>query len=167
MPFDVHIDKARPEDAVAISGLFRTLGPFFTACEDGTGAQDFFASVSEASIARYIASPGYDYRVAVCGEQLAGAVSLRDRGHLYHLIIAPPFQGQGLGRKLWTIVRDAAIVAGNDGVFTVNSSLYGVPVYQRFGFVRCGEPTVQHGVVFVPMRLAMQRHAEHDDEETH
>lgn len=51
------------------------------------------------------------------------------------LLVDPKYQGLGLARKHWEILRDHALRAGNRGVFIVNSSLVAVPIYQRFGFV--------------------------------
>ncbi len=157
MPSHSLIRRATPDDAIRISSLFRSLGPYFTARPDGAGAEKFFAAISAQAIAGYIGSPRYDYWVAESAGQLAGAAALRDRKHLYHLVVAPAFQRQGLGRRLWSTAHDHALAAGNPGEFTVNASVYGVPVYEHFGFVPAGERTILDGVVFVPMRLRMNR----------
>jgi predicted GNAT family N-acyltransferase len=81
-------------------------------------------------------------------------VAMRDNRHLYHLFIAPRFQGQGLARTLWNTVRLAALASGNPGHFTVNASLTAVPVYERFGFVANGEKVETHGIAFLPMKLS-------------
>jgi hypothetical protein len=39
----------------------------------------------------------------------------------------------------------------NSSFFTVNSSLFAVPVYLRFGFVRAGEQQTRNGVTVQPM----------------
>lgn len=41
------------------------------------------------------------------------------------------------------------------GEFTVNSSLYAVPVYERYGFIPAGLRVEVHGIAFVPMKLAV------------
>ncbi len=153
MPSEILIRRATLDDAIRISALFQALGPYFTVQPDGTGAEKFYAAISEAAIAGYIGSPRYDYWVAESAGQLAGAVALRDCKHLYHLVVASPYQRQGLGRRLWSKVQGNALAAGNPGEFTVNASLYGVPVYAHFGFVPVGERTILQGVVFVPMQL--------------
>jgi GNAT superfamily N-acetyltransferase len=157
MPPQSLIRRATLADAIHISSLFQALGPYFTAQPDGAGAEKFFAAISAEAIAGYIGSPRYDYWVAESAGQLAGAAALRDRRHLYHLVVAPAHQRQGLGRRLWSTAQDAALAAGNPGEFTVNASLYGVPVYEHFGFVPAGERTILDGVVFVPMKLRMRR----------
>lgn len=49
-----------------------------------------------------------------------GVVGVRDNSHLYHLFVAKPFQGCGLGRRLWEHAKAQYLAAGNPGVFTVN-----------------------------------------------
>ena len=43
--------------------------------------------------------------------------------------------------------------AGHDGVFTVNSSTYALPVYMRFGFVRTAPTQESKGLRYNPMQL--------------
>jgi GNAT superfamily N-acetyltransferase len=91
------------------------------------------------------------YYKATQGENLAGVVALRDNAHLYHLFVAPAFQGQGLSRMLWEHARGDALSRGNTGAFTVNATPYAVPVYERFGFQATGPRVETKGIAFVPM----------------
>jgi GNAT superfamily N-acetyltransferase len=102
-----------------------------------------------------VASPAYRYLVAEAEGRLAGVAAMRDDRHLYHLFIAPAAQGLGLARRLWTMLLEAALQAGDPGEFTVNSSLAAVPVYERFGFRAAGPRTEANGIAFVPMRLRL------------
>lgn len=65
-------------------------------------------------------------------------IALRGNSHDYHLFVAQAFQRKGLGRSLWRRVYQAALEAGNNWRFTVNSSVSAVPVYERLGFVAIG-----------------------------
>ncbi|WP_460530711.1 GNAT family N-acetyltransferase [Chitinimonas naiadis] len=138
-------------DATAISQLIRSLSPLLTLTPDGAGAEGFFATISTEAIAGYIAAPNFSYWLAEEAGVLAGVVAIRDQRHLYHLFVAPAFQGKGLGRQMWEAASHAALLAGNPGGFTVNASLNAVPVYERFGFRVNGPKVETHGVAFVPM----------------
>ena len=142
--------RATPDDAPSISALIASVAHHCTIDPSGAGAEKFFASVAPAAIAGYIADPRYHYLVAVEGAALAGAAALRDGAHLYHLFVAKAFQGRGLSRALWLAVRAAA--PHGTLAFTVNSSLYAVPVYERFGFEATAAKVELDGVAFVPMR---------------
>ena len=81
----------------------------------------------------------------------AGVVAVRDSSHLYHLFVDASFQRRGLSRLLWDHAR-AVVGEANPGYFTVNSTPYAQPVYERFGFVATGPRVETKGIAFVPMR---------------
>jgi GNAT superfamily N-acetyltransferase len=143
---------AHIDDAAAISALIQQFSHAFTLAPDGSGADQFFASVSAEAEAGYIADPRYRYITVFAGDVLAGFIAMRDRSHLFHLFVAPQFQRQGLATRLWRAALTSA--PGLEG-FTVNSSPSALPVYQRFGFVPAGAPVEMHGICFVPMRLSL------------
>ncbi len=154
----VQLRRAIVEDAAPISALIRSLSKAFVLDPDGSGADRFWASVSETAEASYIASTRYRYTVAVAGTELGGFIAMRDAGHVFHLFVAPPSQRQGLASRLWAHAREQAVQAGHGAAFTVNSSLAAVPVYERFGFVPAGEVIRADGIAFLPMQWAPARH---------
>lgn len=157
MAESVRVRSATADDAPGISALIQALAGGFTVRPGGEGAEAFFATVTEDAIRGYVASPAYRYLVAETEEGLAGVAALRDGRHLYHLFVAPPAQGRGLGRRLWMMLRDGALRSGNAGEFTVNASVFAVTVYERFGFRATGPRTEANGIAFVPMRLVLAR----------
>ena len=146
------LQQATTADAPAIRALIASVSHHCTIDPSGKGAERFFATVAPTAIAGYIADPRYCYLVAIDGDALAGVAALRDGRHVYHLFIAPAFQRRGLSRMLWLAMRDRA--EPGTPSFTVNSSLYAVSVYERFGFVATGPKVEMDGVAFVPMQLA-------------
>lgn len=153
----MHIRPATPADAAAISALILGVSPSFTLRPDGEGAEVFLATLTPEAIGGCLASPDYAYLVAEEDGALAGLVGMRESRHLYHLFVAPAFQGRGLSRRLWEAAMAAALRAGNPGEFTVNSSPYAVPIYERFGFVPTHPRIEQHGIAWVPMKLVLPR----------
>ncbi|HET7794137.1 MAG TPA: GNAT family N-acetyltransferase [Rhizobacter sp.] len=151
------ITPAALTDAEAISALILELSAPFYDSPTREGSEPFVASVGAQATRRNLSAGNFSYRVARAGGVLAGVVALRDNAHLFHLFVAEPFQGQGLARRLWSLVEAEARKAGNPGLFTVNASLNAVPVYERFGFMRDGEVQHMHGISFQPMRLGPGR----------
>lgn len=147
----MRIRLATPADAEAISALIRGVSHFFTLRPDGAGAEAFLETVSPDAVRGYLSSPDYAYRVAEEDGAIIGVVAVRENRHLYHLFVAPDGQRRGLARRLWTEAMEAALRAGNPGAFTVNASVYAVPVYERFGFVATGPRVEANGIAFVPM----------------
>jgi ribosomal protein S18 acetylase RimI-like enzyme len=144
---------ATPQDAVAISALVQTLSRDFVLNPDGSGAEQFWSSVSAKAQEEYITSPRYRYTLALSDSVLAGFIAIRDVGHVFHLFVAPEFQGRGLASALWNMAKNQANESGHSGPFTVNSSLTAISVYEHFGFQKIGEIVKMHGIAFQPMHL--------------
>ncbi len=155
----MRVERAAVSDSLRISTLIRELSKPFLLSPTGEGAEPFFASISESAIQGYITASNFEYFVAVVQGRLAGVVALRDGCHLFHLFVAEQFQRQGVGGKLWQMVKARAIESGNSGTFTVNSSLNALPVYEKFGFVSNGPVVHAHGVAFQPMHLSLVHNA--------
>jgi GNAT superfamily N-acetyltransferase len=147
------IRQANPADAPQISALITSLAHLFLASPEGHGADRFKEAVMPQALALFILRPDVNYLVGEVSGEFCGAVAVLEQRHLRHLFVAPKFQGRGIGRQLWSAARDAALVAGNPGEFTVNASLNAVAVYQRFGFASVGGPMQDKGLIFQPMKL--------------
>ena len=150
---ELNICLAKTEDAESISLLISSVSNFFTLNPSGVGAEEFLTSISESAIRSYITSDKFSYYVCFVNSTLAGVAAMRDNTHLYHLFVSKNFQKQGVSRALWDKAMKDAISANNPDKFTVNSSLFAVPVYERFGFSVCGPKVVTNGISFVPMTL--------------
>lgn len=145
------ISTATVEDAPAISRLIGSVARFFTLQPNGVGAEDFLQTISPEAVAGYLVDPRFAYFKAVENGVLAGVVAVRDGSHLHHLFVEESFQRRGLSRQLWNHAR-TAVSEANPGFFTVNSTPYAQPVYERFGFVATGPRVETKGISFVPMR---------------
>jgi GNAT superfamily N-acetyltransferase len=143
---------AIPSDATAISALITGLAKFFTVDANGVGAEGFMASLEPASIEKLICAPNFKYYAGLTNSEIVGVVAIRDNTHLFHLFVSERLQGNGIGKLLWKNARDAAIAAGNPGRFTINSTVFGVPIYESFGFKATGPKTETNGIAFIPMR---------------
>ncbi len=133
--------------------LFRALSEEFIVHDTAPdAAARFINENSEAGLRGFIEA-GIVYHVAEIDGALAGFIAVRDRRHLFHMFVDKRYHRQGIARRLWEVAQQAAINAGNDGVFTVNSSNYALPVYQRFGFVRTAPTQEAKGLRYNPMQL--------------
>ena len=141
-----------PADAEAIAALIASFQRELTDDPSGAGAEHFLATVSLQAEREYLGSERYQYLVAYSDSQLAGFIAIRDGSHLFHLFVERSHQRQGIGRWLWERALREVCVPNSDGVFTVNSSLPAVPVYEAFGFVAAGSIQREHGISFLPMR---------------
>jgi GNAT superfamily N-acetyltransferase len=149
----LQIRQANAADAVPVSALITSLAHLFLASPDGRDADKFRQAITPRALALFMVRPDVNYLVGEVSGEFCGAIAVFGQRHLRHLFVAPQFQGRGIGRQLWSAARDAALVAGNPGEFTVNASLNAVAVYQRFGFESVGGPMQDNGLVFQPMKL--------------
>ncbi len=140
-------------DIPAVAALLHELAREFIVHESTPeGASTFLAENDEMGVRGFLAR-GHVYHVAVADGELAGFVAIRDRSHLFHLFVGKRWHRRGVAQALWDVARQAALAAGGDGSFTVNSSNFAVPVYEAFGFVRVGPTQCAKGLHFNPMRL--------------
>ena len=146
------IRDALPTDAQMISVLIQGEALYCTVNPNGESAEYFFSTITPGAIAGYITSPDFIYLLGFVGMELAGVVAIRDGKHLYHLFVASKFHRRGIGSALWTHAKTKALESGNTEGFTVNSSLFAVPVYERLGFKIRGTRVEEKGIVFVPMK---------------
>ena len=76
----------------------------------------------------------------------------RRKRHINLFFVDKVLQGKGIGKKLMNIV-----VNNNENSYiTVNSSRYGVPIYEKLGFVKIEEEKEQDGLKFTPMKLVLK-----------
>lgn len=150
--------KLRPgtvDDADAIADLIASFQPELTDHPDGTGAEDYLASVSPDAERDYLASDRYTYIVAEDDVGMVGFIALRDVSHVFHLFVKRSQQRRGIARRLWMKARAHALRSSAFDHFTVNSSLAAVAVYRAFGFEPAGDVVSVHGITFQPMRRAV------------
>ena len=80
----------------------------------------------------------------------------RRKRHINLFFVDKVSQGKGIGKKLMSIVIDN----NENSYITVNSSRYGVPVYEKLGFVKMEEEKEQDGLKFTSMKLVLKDKAE-------
>lgn len=109
------------------------------------------ATFTEEAFARRLVDKRFYHRVLLIDGELAGYIALHttenDRWHLYHLFVDARFQRQGIAKRLW----QQALEELGFSTCSLRSSLFAVPVYQRFGFVVNGELQEKDGLQFQPM----------------
>ena len=145
-----------PSDAEAIASLIATFQPRLTDNPDGSGAEQYLASVTKKAEEGYLASERFEYVLACQDETLLGFIAMRDRTHVFHLFVRSDHQNKGLARELWHEARRRTEVNQPDPAYTVNSSLIAVRVYEAFGFRAAGPVARVHGISFLPMRRPRQ-----------
>ena len=109
----------------------------------------FRNSLTQESFQQRLDSTDYVNFVGVIDNELVGYLAMKRPSHLYHLFVSQQHQGKGLARAFW----QHAMNQCRADVYTLNSSLYAVPVYRKFGFIESAEVGEKDGIGFQPMTL--------------
>jgi 8-oxo-dGTP diphosphatase len=83
-------------------------------------------------------------------EKIIGMLAEKNGNHICLLFVDKEYHRQGVASALMREMVVALKLKGADRI-TVNSSPYGVPFYQNFGFTETGELQTVNGITFVPM----------------
>ncbi len=115
------------------------------------GVAEFLRFADPAALRARLQSGNFG-RIAEAGTKMAGMIEVRDHSHITMLFVAIEYQRRGIAAELWRQAR-AECRRARPGIteFTVNSSPYAVPVYERLGFRAVGPFQVVHSIRFMPM----------------
>ena len=80
----------------------------------------------------------------------------RRKRHINLFFVDKDLQGKGIGKELMSIV----VNDNENSYITVNSSRYGVLIYEKLGFVKMEEEKEQDSLKFTPMKLVLKNEAE-------
>ena len=151
------IRPAVESDAPDISALIYSQLHHRTPTPAGPAPPDFLAGFAPQTIQGYIGSARYRYLVALIEGQLVGVLGIRDDQHLLHLFVAEPYQRRGIAGALWSRAKSDLLAAAGEVRLSVNSSIYAIPVYERFGFKVCGPCVERPAVTYVPMEFVVSK----------
>ena len=148
------IRTAAASDAEALSELVGSLAHFYLQEPvDPEGSQrplpEWFANtITVTAFEVRISDPDYLNLVNEQAGKIVGYISVKQRSHLYHLFVAEYAHGQGIARLLWNSVLGRQPLVSQ---YSLRSSLFAVPVYQKLGFQINGEAGMKDGIGFQPM----------------
>lgn len=143
------IRAAKEDDALAINVLVSSLANYFCEQDSKRLPEWFSETITPSAISTRINDDAYLNYVYLHGEDIVGYIAIVNRNHLCHLFVNSARQGKGIARQLW----DYACQQSGSDHYSVRSSLYAVPVYERFGFKVCGPVGIKDGIAFQPMEV--------------
>ncbi len=94
----------------------------------------------------------YDGSVTLYGafedDVLVGVLGKRGTNHICLFFTHKDYMGKGIGKKLFKYF---LTTTDSDLPITVNASDYGIPIYEKLGFVKKSERHEENGTVYTPM----------------
>ena len=140
------------DDAPAVSRLIIDSFTEFIAPEySAEGRAEFVRHVQPEALVERSRS-NHLVLVAASANTVVGVIELRNNDHVSLLFVDRVFQQHGIARTLLRRALSEARPATPDlERVTVNSSRFGVPIYERLGFRQTGPERSVDGIVFIPM----------------
>lgn len=143
------IRSAHLADAAQISALISALSHYYLNNQNAKAPNWLTDTTTVEAVTERILSPDYVSFVCLAEQKIIGYISIKDRSHLFHLFVSAQHHGRGISRELWNTAKSAT----NATKYTLRSSIYAIPVYQRFGFELKGEALEKEGIQYQPMQL--------------
>lgn len=118
------------------------------------GIAEFYKYIQvDAMISRI--SENHFCLLAIHKSEIIGVIEIRDFQHISLLFVDSNYHRLGIGRKLWAEGFKKCIESkGKILKFTVNSSPFAVPVYEKLGFSKSSNEQIVNGIRFFPMSFA-------------
>lgn len=152
----ITIRKATVNDSTEISALIsRNAKSLLIDDFEGDGLTFFLNAVSARSIRDYM-EQGFRYMVALASQEIVGVIAVKDNRHMFHLFVDKDHHKKGIAKLLWDHISRDSIESGKTDKFTLNSTSYALPVYERWGFNVTDEQQTRHGISFTPMELIVE-----------
>lgn len=153
------IRAAKPQDALSLTQLVTSLAHFYleeTAQSPSAELPEWFAATIERNaFEARIKSTEYLNLVYEQAGEVKGYIAIKlgeqpFAAHLYHLFVHESIHDQGIARQLW---RQAQAHLPEVSRYSLRSSLFAVPVYEKLGFQISGAAGDKDGIGFQPMAL--------------
>jgi GNAT superfamily N-acetyltransferase len=143
-----------------VSGLILRLFHEFVAHEYSQEGQERFSTYVTPAALRQRSEHDHFMLVALKGEEVIGAIEIRQSRHLSLLFVDQRFQRKGIARRL--LEKALTRVHSENPMLaclSVNASRYAVPAYERLGFRTIAAEEIVHGMISTPMQLALNEHS--------
>ena len=143
------IREASKDDAKNICKLVTSLSRYYLDEGQSDFPEWFLSTLRVNEFENRLKSAEYYNLVYEVENHIVGYISMNENGHLYHLFVSEQYQGNGIARQLWNQITRKC----KSSKYTVQSSMYAIPVYKAFGFNEAGPAGVKGGIHFQPMEL--------------
>ncbi|MEB3754125.1 GNAT family N-acetyltransferase [Acinetobacter sp. MD2(2019)] len=84
-------------------------------------------------------------------QNIIGVIAYKKPAHLLHFFVDQSHQNKGVGRQLWEFLNQQLKNHQNIDKWTVNSSCYAKPIYEKLGFITTSDVIESHGIRFIQM----------------
>jgi len=151
----MQIRKAHKTDIPALSELAVIVSKkYITPSLTEPAISNLLNSLSANNFKDYL-NQDYSYYLVEIDQKIIGMIGLKDANHLYHLFVDEHFQNKGYARQLWHIASENAVKLHHTKIFTVNSSINALSVYEKLGFIRHTDLQEKNGIPYITMNYTV------------
>lgn len=143
---------ARAEEwAPAMKMIWKTFMKFEGKDYTKEGIDNFFDFISDDDLYRAFLEGSYQLMVALDGDRIVGAGSIRDGNHLSLLFVDEEYHLRGIGASLIEHLCEYLEKEAGEQYMSLNAAPYAVNFYRRLGFRATAPETVYSGIRATPM----------------
>lgn len=145
----MNIRAAKVEDVDQIRSMVLNLAHFYLS-DNAVELPVWLSSALELqAFEMRLEDPEFIHFVCVQQSAVIGYIAIKNKNHIYHLFVSAQHQGQGIAKQLWQWAKQAC----GSVEYTVRSSLFAVPVYESFGFVKTEPLAIKDELQFQSMAM--------------
>ena len=133
MPFEVRWAKEE-EWGPAMRMIWRTFLRFERRDYTREGIRNFYDFITDDDLYVAFLKGEYQLMVALDGQKVIGAGSIRNRNHLSLLFVEEGYHRMGVGRAILTAVCDYLKQEAGEKYISLKAAPYAVNFYRRLGF---------------------------------
>ncbi|MBQ1850337.1 MAG: GNAT family N-acetyltransferase [Lachnospiraceae bacterium] len=150
MEYTVRWAKREEWDA-AISLIWKTFLRFDAAECTEQGIQSFRDFIMDPDLKHSFYEGGYELLVALDGDRIVGAASLRSVTHLSLLFVEESHHRRGIGRSMMETLMHYLLTEVGEHYLSLLASPYALEFYKKLGFTQVGPMTSPSGIPVVKM----------------
>jgi len=145
----MNIRNAREDDAEQLKKLATGLSHLYLTENESILPEWISSSLELQEFTKRLKSNDFNHLVYEIEGRIVGYISIKNKTHIYHLFVSQKYQRKGIARALW----ESIIKSNSSSKYTVRSSLYAVPVYESFGFIKTAPIDIKGNVKFQEMEI--------------
>lgn len=149
-PFEIRWAKVN-EWEPAMKMIWRTFLRFEASDYTEEGIQNFLEFITDEKLFHSFLRGDYQMMVALDGEKIVGAASVRNRNYLSLLFVDETYHRRGIGRELIYRFCSYLELEAGEHYMSLRAAPYAVAFYQRIGFQAVAPEEEVGGIRVTPM----------------
>ncbi len=130
----------------AMTMIWKTFMKYDSKDYTDEGIQNFFAFITDDNLYRSFLMGNYQMMVALDGERIIGAASVRNVNHLSLLFVDEEYQRRGVGRMLLNTMCKYLKEEAGEQYMSLKAAPYAVEFYRKLGFAIVSPEEVYSGI---------------------